>query len=292
MSIDIISRRNMLAFQQNEITESIVYAKLSKIEKDPENKAVLAQISAEEAAHYAIFKKHTGEGVAPNRLRIAKYYYLARLFGVIFAVKLMESGEKNAHTNYMQFVDYPQLQELAKDEQKHEKQLIAMINEEKLEYMSSVVLGLNDALVEFTGALAGFTLALSDAKLIALTGSITGIAAALSMASSEYLSTKAENDPTKHPVKAAIYTGIAYLITVGILVCPFILIGNVILALMVMLFMALTIIAVFNYYYCVVRGESFRKRFIEMALLSFSVAGISFLIGYALREFSGIKGDI
>ena len=36
----------------------------------------------------------------------------------------------------------------------------------------------------------GFTLALSDSKLIALTGSITGIAAALSMASSEYLSTK------------------------------------------------------------------------------------------------------
>ena len=50
--------------------------------------------------------------------------------------------------------------------------------------MGSVVLGLNDELVEFTGALAGFTLALSDHRLIALTGSITGIAAALSMASS------------------------------------------------------------------------------------------------------------
>ena len=51
----------------------------------------------------------------------------------------------------------------------------------RLEYMGSVVLGLNDALVEFTGALAGFTLALSDSRLTALTGSITGIAAALSI---------------------------------------------------------------------------------------------------------------
>lgn len=62
----------------------------------------------------------------------------------------------------------------------------------RLSYMSSVVLGLNDALVEFTGALAGFTLALNEPRLVALTGSITGVAAALSMAASEYLSTKSD----------------------------------------------------------------------------------------------------
>lgn len=155
--------------------------------------------------------------------------------------------------------------------------------------MGSVVLGLNDALVEFTGALAGFTLALSDSKLIALTGSITGIAAALSMASSEYLSTKSEGEKDKHPVKAAIYTGIAYIITVVALVTPFILISNVIIALCIMLLMALLIIALFNYYYSVARGESFRKRFTEMAILSFSVAAISFLIGYALKTVTGIE---
>ncbi len=98
--------------------------------------------------------------------------------------------------------------EMARDEQHHEEKLIEMIDEERLQYMGSVVLGLNDALVEFTGALAGFTLALNDTKLIALTGSITGIAAALSMASSEYLSTKSEKTHNKRPVKAAIYTGI------------------------------------------------------------------------------------
>ena len=197
----------------------------------------------------------------------------------------MESSEENAHNNYDKYAHIPDLQRLAHEEEVHEQKLISLINEERLEYMGSVVLGLNDALVEFTGALAGFTLALSDSTL---TGSITGIAAALSMASSEYLSTKSEGDDKKHPVKAAVYTGIAYLITVVSLVTPFILISNVIVALGVMLTMALIIIALFNYYYSVARGESFRKRFTEMAVLSFSVAGISFLIGYALKTFTGI----
>ena len=260
-------------FQRNEITESILYERLASIEKDENN---------------AILKKYTGKEIGPDYKRIARFYFLARILGITFAIKLMESSEENAHNNYDKYAHIPDLQRLAHEEEVHEQKLISLINEERLEYMGSVVLGLNDALVEFTGALAGFTLALSDSKLIALTGSITGIAAALSMASSEYLSTKSEGDDKKHPVKAAVYTGIAYLITVVSLVTPFILISNVIVALGVMLTMALIIIALFNYYYSVARGESFRKRFTEMAVLSFSVAGISFLIGYALKTFTGI----
>lgn len=277
-----------IRFQQNEITESIVYERLAAIEKDESNRKVLLQISAEEKAHYNILKKHTEIDVKPNQRRILKYCWLARILGITFAIKLMESSEVNAHHNYMPYTDYPDLQRLAREEEIHEERLIELINEERLDYMGSVVLGLNDALVEFTGALAGFTLALSDSKLIALTGSITGIAAALSMASSEYLSTKSEGGEGKHPIKAAVYTGIAYIITVIALVTPFILISNVLIALGVMLIMALIIIALFNYYYSVARGESFRKRFTEMAVLSFTVAGISFLIGYALKTFTGI----
>lgn len=275
-------------FQRNEITESIVYDRLASIEKNASNRKVLKLISGEEKAHYHTLKEYTNVDVKPDHWRIAKYYWLARLLGITFAIKLMESSEDNAHRDYAKYTDCEDLQRLSHEEEAHEEKLIELINEERLEYMGSVVLGLNDALVEFTGALAGFTLALSDHKLIALTGSITGIAAALSMASSEYLSTKSEGDKGKHPAKAAVYTGIAYIITVVALVAPFILISNVLIALSVMLAMALVIIALFNYYYSVARGESFRKRFTEMAVLSFSVAGISFLIGYALKTFTGI----
>ena len=288
MKADKNAISDFLFFQEDEITSSIVYAKLAHIVKDSENKKTLLQIAAEEKAHYEILKRHTGKEVAPNRWRIFKYYWLARILGLTFAIKLMEKEERDAQEVYARYPEYPELEKLGRDEEVHEQKLIGLINEEKLEYMGSVVLGLNDALVEFTGALAGFTLALSNAHLIALTGSITGIAAALSMASSEYLSTKSEEGDSKHPVKAAVYTGIAYIITVVALVAPFIFIENVLVALGLMLVMALTIIALFNYYYAVARGETFKKRFLEMAILSFTVAGISFLIGYALKTLTGI----
>lgn len=289
MITDETTKKNFIRFQKNEITESIVYSKLAEIAKDPHNKSILKKIAAEEAAHYEILKKYTGVSPTPSKRRISKFYWLARILGITFAIKLMESGEESAHQNYSEYTQYPDLMRLAQDEEEHEQKLIELINEERLSYMGSIVLGLNDALVEFTGALAGFTLALNDSKLIALTGSITGIAAALSMASSEYLSTKSEGENGKHAVKASIYTGIAYIITVVALVAPFILISTPIIALLVMLAMALLIIALFNYYYSVARSESFRKRFSEMAILSFSVAAISFLIGYALKTFTGIE---
>ena len=288
MEIDNHTKKALLRFQQNEITESLVYIKLAAIEKDPSNRDVLLRIAADEKGHYTILKKYTKVDTDPNKWRIAKYYWLARILGITFAIKLMEKSEENAKDNYAAYQEYPDLQQIARDEDEHEAELIKLINEERLEYMGSVVLGLNDALVEFTGALAGFTLALSDSKLIALTGSITGIAAALSMASSEYLSTKSEGGEGKHAVKASVYTGIAYIFTVVALVAPFIFISQVLVALGVMLTVALSIIALFNYYYSVARSESFRKRFTEMAVLSFSVAALSFLIGFALKKFTGI----
>ena len=47
-----------------------------------------------------------------------------------------------------------------------------------------MVLGLNDALVELTGTIAGLTFVLTNTTLIAMAGIITGIAATLSMAAS------------------------------------------------------------------------------------------------------------
>jgi len=250
---------------------------------------VLNAISFEELEHCEVLMKYTGIIPSPYGWKVILYYVLARLFGLTFTIKLMENGESEAQDMYARYKDYPEVVALGQEEEKHEEQLIAMINEERLSYMGSVVLGLNDALVEFTGALAGFTLALNDSKLIALTGSITGIAAALSMASSEYLSTKSDGDGEKHPIKAAVYTGFAYIVTVFALILPFILISNVLVALGLMLVAALIIIGLFNYYYAIAKSESFKKRFVEMAVLSFSVATVSFLIGYALKYFTGIE---
>lgn len=282
-------RQQLLTFQQNEITEYHIYKRLAKSIKEPENAKIIDQIAKEELGHYEDWKEYTNEDVKPKKWTIWFYYFISRIFGFTFGIKLMERGEKSAQVNYDQIREFvPEIDKWIEDEHNHEDALIDMLDEERLQYAGSVVLGLNDALVELTGALAGLTLALQNVELIALSGLITGIAASLSMAASEYLSTRSEKTD-KHPVRAAIYTGIAYIFTVSILILPYLLFDNYFLDLALALTSGVIIIAVFNYYISVAQDESFKDRFIEMAGLSLSVAAFSFGIGYLIRIFLGIK---
>ena len=282
-------RRQVLSFQQTEITEYHIYKRLAKRVDSPENAEIIEQIAEDELRHYNSWKKYTNEDVQPRWFFVWFYYIISVIFGFTFGIKLMERGEEAAQKSY-ESVSHaiPEAETFQHEEDVHEERLIDMLDEERLRYAGSIVLGLNDALVELTGALAGLTLALQDVKLIALSGLITGIAASMSMAASEYLSTRSE-DTSKHPVRAAIYTGIAYIVTVALLVLPYLLFDNYILDLMITLSIAVVIIAVFNYYISVAKGESFRARFTEMAGLSLGVAIISFVIGYLIRQWLGIE---
>jgi VIT1/CCC1 family predicted Fe2+/Mn2+ transporter len=282
-------RKQVLGFQQTEITEHHIYRRLAKKVNSPENAKIIEQIAEDELRHYNGWKKYTNQDIEPRWFYVWFYYLISVIFGFTFGIKLMESGEENAQKNYAAISNtIPEAIKFQHEEDTHEEQLIDMLDEERLRYAGSIVLGLNDALVELTGALAGLTLALQNVKLIALSGLITGIAASMSMAASEYLSTRSE-ETNKHPVRAAIYTGIAYIITVALLVLPYLLFENYILDLIITLTIAVLIIAVFNYYISVAKGESFRARFIEMAALSLSVATISFIIGFFIRQWLGIE---
>jgi len=282
-------REQVLSFQQTEITEYHIYKRLAKKVNSPGNAKIIDQIAEDELGHYNGWKKYTNQDIEPRWFYVWLYYFISVAFGFTFGIKLMERGEEMAQKNYADVSkDIPEAEKFQHEEDVHEERLINMLDEERLRYAGSIVLGLNDALVELTGALAGLTLALQNVKLIALSGLITGIAASMSMAASEYLSTRSE-ETTKQPVRAAIYTGIAYIITVALLVLPYLLFENYILDLAITLTIAVIIIALFNYYISVAKGESFRARFIEMAALSLSVAAFSFIIGYFIRKWLGIE---
>ncbi len=289
MQTEIPMGKFLETFQRIEITEHLIYNNLAKVVKNPENRKVLEKIAADELRHSQDWKKYTGREIKANNLDVWKYTLISRLFGFTFGIKLMERGEQKAQANYGQLLGkVPEMDRWIKEENSHEQELIGMLDEERLRYAGSVVLGLNDALVELTGALAGLTLALQNTKLIALSGLITGIAAAMSMAASEYLSTRSEKTG-KQPVRAAVYTGIAYILTVMLLILPYLIFQNYYLDLAWALTTAILIIAIFNYYISVAKDEPFRSRFIEMTGLSFGVAAFSFVIGYFIRRFLGIQ---
>jgi len=214
---------------------------------------------------------------------------MARFLGLTFSLKLMERGEEKAQQNYgLIEQQIPEIHNIIQEEEAHEKKLLGIINEEGLNYMGSVVPRLNDTLVELSGALAGFTLAIQKSRTIALMGLITGIAATFSMAASEFLSQRQEGNK-EEAAKSSLYTGVAYLVTVILPVLPYFLISNPFIDLGIMMGIAILIILVFNFYISVAKDLPFRKRFVEMAAISIGVAALSFGIGWLVRTFWGLE---
>ena len=275
--------------QQNELNESVIYKAIARFAKGDENKKVLNRLADEEKAHYEIWKGYTGIEMKPQKLKVFKYKLLAFILGFTFAVKLMEKGEEIAQKEYeLVAEEVPESAHIRAQEEEHEAALLGILDEERLQYVGSMVLGMNDALVELTGSLAGFTFAMQNTRLIALSGLIMGISATLSMASSEFLAAKSEG--RTDAFKSCCYTGIAYLITVALLITPYLIFGNsmYLAALFTMIGTVVLIIAGFTYYISVAKGEKFKPRFLEMTLLSVGVAVISFVVGILAKQFLGV----
>ena len=275
--------------QQNELTESVIYEKIAAFAKGDENKATLLRLAREEKAHYEIWKKYTGTEMKPEGFKVFKFTAIARILGFTFAVKLMEKGEENAQDEYaLLAAEVAESTAIREQEEEHEHALLAMLDEERLQYVGSMVLGLNDALVELTGSLAGFAFALQNTRLIALSGLIVGISATFSMASSEFLAARSEG--RTDALKSCSYTGIAYLLTVIALIAPYLIfpVTQYIPALICMLAVVVLIIAGFTYYTSVAQDQPFKNRFLEMALISVSVAVVSFIVGILAKKFLGV----
>lgn len=280
----------LLIAQRNEVTESLVYRKIAKIIKDEENQKVISKIADQESYHAATWKSYTNQDVKPRMFKVWLYTTVVRFFGLTFGIKLMEQGERNSAIDYDKLSEViPEAKDIQREEEVHEAQLIAMIKDKPLDYLGSIVLGLNDALVELTGVLAGLTFGLQNAKIIASVGIITGISAAFSMAGSEYLSTKTDGDSKVKPITASVYTGIAYILTVIALILPYLLLTNVYVALAITIVVAISIIAVFNFYAAIAKDYSFKSRFLEMVTISLGVAFISFIIGLIVKDVFNIE---
>ncbi len=161
------------------------------------------------------------------------------------------------------------------------------MNTGKNHVIPSLVLGINDGLIELTGALVGFSFALRDPGLVALSGLITGVAASLSMAASAFM--QARHEEGKDAPKAAIYTGLSYSGVVLFLVLPYLFLRNVRWALLIMLGVALVIIAVTTYFTSRMFNRRFLPEFAMMLVFSLGVATVAFLLGLWLRSAIGVK---
>jgi VIT1/CCC1 family predicted Fe2+/Mn2+ transporter len=280
----------MRKFQRAEETESALYMRVAAREKIEKNKEILLQIASQEKEHALIWKRYTGEDIKPSGFKIFIYSLLYIVFGYVFIVRLKERGEYAVVKSYSLFEkEIPEIKDIIEHEKAHAQKLAAILDEERLQYVGATVLGLNDALVEVSGALAGLTFALANTKIVAVAAIITGVSATLSMAASNYLAERSEGNP--RAVKASIYTGASYILTVIVLILPYLLLPNdmYIAAFLIMIAIMFAVIVIFNYYISVAKAEPFFKRFSEMASVCVIVATISFALGVAAKHFFNIS---
>ena len=287
-TISEAARTLLMKYQRDEATDHLIYSHMARREKN-ENKKILERIAGDEKEHAAIFARYTGRPIKANRVKAWWYSLMSFLFGYTFIIKLMEKGEYSANRAYAALIEeIPEIERILADEQAHESRLAEMLDEDRLKYVGSMVLGLNDALVELSGTIAGLTLALANTRVVALAGIITGVSATLSMAASNYLAERAEGRPDA--LKSSCYTGAAYLVTVVCLVAPYLLLPRemYMAALGTMMAVVILIIFCFNYYISVAKSVPFGRRFGEMACISLGVAAISFVIGLLAKNLLGV----
>lgn len=276
-------------FQIGEKTGHEVYMRLSRnMNLTHESRSALRDIAGIEKVHGSTMDRYLGMA-EPNRFKVWVLCFLSRVLGITFTLKQMEIMQDRVIPEDMKpeaQKAVPEFSWIFPEEEETERNLLNMLDERKLRYVSSMVLGLNDALVELSGALAGFTFAMRDSRLIALAGIITGISASLSMAASEYLSTSADGKSGKNPLRAAIYTGIAYVVTVSLMVMPYLMLpaDQYLLALFFMLLVVVSIIVMFTYYISVAKDIDFKRHLKQMLIVSLSVATASFFIGILVKN--------
>lgn len=289
-SLSAQAQAAVLRSQREEETGTLVYAFIAKREKNAENAALLRRMSADEKTHAAYWQTISGQAVKPDRRKVFRLKLLSLILGYTFVIKRVLRDESDAIGTYDRLQEeIPGVAAVQADEMRHEKELVAMLDEERLQYVGAMVLGLNDALVELTGTIAGLSFALQNTRIVALSGIITGISATLSMAASNYLAERADNNP--NALKSSVYTGVAYVITVALLVTPYLLLpdGLWAVALASMVCVVVLIIFAFNYYISVAKTLPFRRRFTEMVSISLGVAVIAFLIGLLAKALLGVN---
>lgn len=276
--------------QQEELNSAELYRRIAQDAKSDRERETLLAMSKDEQQHAAVFRKYSNRSLKPNPVRVGLYRLVQRLLGYTFLIKLLERGEIKAVSTYWEEIDQiPELRQIIQEEEKHEDLLINLLDEERLHFTGDVILGMNDALVELTGSLAGYTLAMQNSRIIAMAGLITGVSATLSMAGSGYLSSREED--SKNAVKSTVIIGLSYFVTVVLLIIPYLLFpaAAYLWALAATILIALLIIAGFNYYLSVAKDRPFQRGFWSMAAISLGVAVISFAVGFLVKHVLGIS---
>jgi VIT1/CCC1 family predicted Fe2+/Mn2+ transporter len=280
---------------KDEMTDYTTYKRLAGSEKLQTNKEMFEKLSAMELTHYQLWRRYLPPGtkeIGPKNGTVSLVLFLRRLFGASFAIKYLERREKSTVAKYeglkasVPKEDESAFQSMIEDEKGHEMAFAETVAGSYLKYISFIVLGLADALVEIAGIHAGSLGIYNSTELTGLAGIVAGAAASLAMSSAAYAQAKQGFEGS--PALAAGYTGGSYFAAAVLLALPYFFTKTMAVALSSSIIVGLSIIAFVTWYNSIMVGSRFVREFTELAGVMLGATAALYVFGSIVRAVFGI----
>jgi vacuolar iron transporter family protein len=276
---------------RDEYNEYVVYERLAK--RGRSGLGVYSKLSKMEHAHFEFWSKYCPEYKPKvNHLNLYFILFLRTIFGATFAFKYLERNETKAIARYESIrgmipgPDKGLFEHIVLDEKEHENALGSEIKGSYVKYISFIILGLADAIVEISGIHAGSLGIYRTTELTGLAGIVAGAAASLAMASAAYAQAKQGFQGSASV--SAIATGVSYFINAVILATPYFVTKVQLNAIIISVILAVLIIAFTSYYNSVVSSSSFIRDFSELAGVMLGATVALYAFGTLIRSVFGI----
>lgn len=208
--------RRWRRYLADEIAEGEIYQELARRRTGVEQE-ILVGLAEAETRHAAHWRALLGEHAEPMRrpsLRRSFLRFMARRFGSVFVLALMQRYESD--TPYKRDADATP--NMAADEAIHEEVVRGLASRGREQFAGNfraAVFGMNDGLVSNLALVMGIAAAGVSAPVVLLTGLAGLLAGALSMGAGEFVSVRSQRElleassPTQVTLDAAEYLDIA-----------------------------------------------------------------------------------
>ncbi len=275
--------------QRNEVTEYHIYKSLARQARDLSNKKLLEQIAAEELEHYRFWMSY-GDEVDPKWWKVNLYIFLSRIFGFVFALKLMERNEQIAEKKYLAISKViPEVEKLAGDEKGHEKILLNMVSDTRLKGMGAWMISVNLVIFSLILLIYSLSVFLQNAKALAPIGMISILAVALAdLFGTLFL--RNSQSIHKDQVKKGLFRFVSGIVTGGVILIPFSLSQDVLEALILSTAIALMVSLLLNYQFAVVSDQKGYKRIARIFLVFLLVVTVGLIVGFVLGQLFLFQG--
>jgi VIT1/CCC1 family predicted Fe2+/Mn2+ transporter len=282
---------------EDELTDALVYEKLSQKYglKKPEFSKTLHHLAETEKGHYRFWKRYTEDTeIRASSMRVRLIMFLRVLLGTTFAIKYLEKNEKEVIKTYRSVAslipddDKANFERMVKDEEEHEGAFAEQLQGPAIKYISFIILGLADAIVEISGIHAGSLGIFNRTEITGLAGIVAGAAASIAMASAAYAQAK-QGGFKGRPFISAIATGISYFVNAVVLATPYFLTSSQVIALFTSVVFASIIIAFTSYYNAIISGSRFLRDFAELAGVMYGATVALYVFGLVVGSFTGMR---